>query len=304
MNPGQSTFGKTRADTVNTVNEMVQAYRGTRARVPTGKGTDPDGILPALTIQAYRDPDDGADLGFRCPVKLRWVDGENPGPQDPTLSPDSYQFNQLAFALTPEAGDEAEAIGITKRAIPADSFGPVFVVGVVLCTVNITDAGHGFATLTNSATALLSGDTGPARILWKETEDTGVQTCKVLLNAGSGTITLEGNGVIVRATEDGNPATCFVQGPGLTDTGDPIEVNIFPSPPREDFVEDGYYLAAFDGEDWYAETGPRSKCIEIPDFSETASIDCDTGEIIWGGFINIRVFDTAECPSPPPPPPP
>jgi len=149
-----------------------------------GAGTPSAAVMPTLSILALRDEDDD-DLDELCPVKLRWPDGSDPGPVDPADRPLDYQRRTLAYAVSPGSGDEGEAVGITAEPIPAGRAGKVYTTGVVLCTINVTDTAHAFATLTNSATKLASAAAGPCRILWKTTASTGDQQCLVLLNAGT-----------------------------------------------------------------------------------------------------------------------
>jgi len=172
------------ARTWNGVVQMEDAFR--RGFLGPGGGNQQDvSLLPANTVFALRDEGDD-DLAELCPVKLRQDDGFDPGGIDPTLRPLDSQRRQLFDALSPEAGDEAEAIGITAEPIPAGRVGKVYITGSVECSLNVTDLGHEFATLTASDTNLLSAASGPARILWKESTATGVQRARVLLNAGSG----------------------------------------------------------------------------------------------------------------------
>jgi hypothetical protein len=187
---------------------MILAFKNSRARTPGGLAVDSSGIDPTNTVLAFRKTTD-ADLGIYCPVKLKFTDGDDPGPQNPANFDVAYATTPLVYALSPSGGDEAEAVGISLAEIPAGRFGPVAVSGLVICTVDVTDTAHVFATLTSSSTKLLSGDGGPVRILWKTTDTTGEQVCVVLLNAGSGSLTVAGgfldNVHVVQDIVDGSP---------------------------------------------------------------------------------------------------
>lgn len=187
VNPGDSARNRWRAEKYNTLDEMALAFKQQRAKVNSGFPIGSFGTLPALSVLA-QVPDDDDDIGIRCPVKLILPDGA-PGPLDPNDDPEGVAARPAIFALAPTGGDTAEAVGITKFAIPAGGIGPVYVSGLVLCTVNITDTAHRFATLSSSLTALDSATGGPVRIVWPAPADgTGEQPCLVLLNAGSGSI--------------------------------------------------------------------------------------------------------------------
>lgn len=96
---------------------------------------------------------------------------------------------------------------------------------------------------------------------------------------------------VVRADGDGAAVTAFVQrddgAGGLEDDPDlaSIEVKVFPDPAREDFEEDGYYLAARVGGQWYAETGPKTACQEV-----VTEVECVDGELTVT-TETIRVID-------------
>lgn len=169
---------------INALQEMVLAYKDGRLGV-TGGGVPAKSTAPANYVLAFREEFE-TDLGEFCPVILRQTDNADPVPGiDPTDNTLEYQRRTVIGAYTPVMGDEGEAIGITLEPIAANSIGKVAVAGVVLATVDVTDNGHEFATLTDSETVLASATTGPARILWRETNTTGEQLCWILLGTGA-----------------------------------------------------------------------------------------------------------------------
>lgn len=114
---------------------------------------------------------------------------------------------------------------------------------------------------------------------------------------GAGT----GGGSIIRADAAGSTVTAFVQGDdgagGLEDVGDAITVKKLTAPAREDFEVDGYYIAVQVGGQWYAETGPKTACFTLPDFSSPGVLNCTTDPptIDWADRVSIRVIDRV-CP--------
>ena len=118
----------TRADDWNTLLEVADEHRRTRAGVD-GPGLDRRPRLAAFTAFAFRDPDDD-DLAELCPVKLRFPDGDPYDTIEPSDAPLDWTNQPVFLALTPEAGDEAEAVGITAEPIKAGAIGRVYVAGV------------------------------------------------------------------------------------------------------------------------------------------------------------------------------
>jgi len=90
--------------------------------------------------------------------------------------------------------------------VGAGKYGRACVLGVTVCTVNVTSAYHKFAAAYAGTDKLLSASIGPARVLHKESS-TGEQKCIVLL-----TNVVEGLTKIVRCTS--NTVTSSMQ-PGV-----------------------------------------------------------------------------------------
>jgi hypothetical protein len=168
----------------------------------------------------------------------------------------------------------ADADGVCPVAKPSlDSDPDVFFVGE---NGLAKDGGAGWATMDSPAVAACDpADGAPAN-----GEDWGTAANSFLLRqgktgfravgpagTGAGMVLRRGGGgggVVVRADGSGASVSAFVQGDdgagGLEDVGTAITVKKFTAPAREDFEEDGYYMAVQVGEQWYAETGPKTVC--------------------------------------------
>lgn len=85
-------------------------------------------------------------------------------------------------------GDEPDGdrpFAIATQDIPSGSIDRAQVSGVCVALVNVTDAGHGYASVAASNAVLQSSETGPIQILFKPT-GTGEKICAVLFMSGGG----------------------------------------------------------------------------------------------------------------------
>ncbi len=106
----------------------------------------------------------------------------------------------------------------------------------------------------------MSDTGGPCRILYAD--GTGRQLCVLLLNAGSGTVSITaGDFAIIRADAGGDGVAAYKQVDGADSGGSITAYKL--GADREDFIEDDLYLAMYDGEKWYAETGWLTECVSI-----------------------------------------
>jgi hypothetical protein len=158
------------AETWNAILESARQFRAQGVGRQGGERIDVEQMTPSLTIDVRNDSGstilEWAVLKLSTPLVL------------PSDFPSDAQDSPAFSGVTPTASTDLVAIahhgaatGETVRAT---------VGGVAVCKVNVTNAGHGFASPTTSAAQLLSGATGSFPILWKET-GTGSKMAVVLL---------------------------------------------------------------------------------------------------------------------------
>jgi hypothetical protein len=95
----------------------------------------------------------------------------------------TFQQSPLLDVIVPTASDEFPVIAL-EPIKPNGGIGRVAIGGLAVCTVNVTDAGHEFANLTNGdESKMTSGATGRAEILYKAS-GTGDKTAVVYLPGG------------------------------------------------------------------------------------------------------------------------
>jgi len=108
-----------------------------------------------------------------------------------------------------------------------------------------------------------------------------------------------GGAVVVRADAAGASVSAYVQADdgagGLDDVGAAITVKTFTAPAREDFELNGYYPAVRVGTQWYAETGPKTTCVET---IEPGSLTCTDDGFDYDPQY-LRVFAGPTCEPPP-----
>jgi len=107
---------------------------------------------------------------------------------DPIIDPITYQLvvseRPVFSGITPTATTNAFAVTLEGSASGGICRAVIF--GVACCDVNVTDAGHEYATPTVSDTDVLtSAETGGARILWKDS-GTGTKRALILIGGDSG----------------------------------------------------------------------------------------------------------------------
>lgn len=299
---------KPSASTWNLLLEMVDKYKADRSSPSFANQPSITAVNSTTSILVRRAPDDDPLTQF-SPVVLSWDEGaEGLGADVTATGPAAWMLRPIATAISPSvtAGDSDKMVGIAADTIMPGEIGRVYVSGLCLAKVNINSPSDPAAVL-GGTEALESAETGPVQILQRaSTGGTEPVLCVVLLNAGASSGTADATDHAVRATAAGSSVSCYLQtdtGSGLTDIGDPITVNVFPTPAREDFETNGIYPAFMIGDVWYAETGPLTECIEIPDFSAPGVLNCATSPptIDWADRVQRRVLAKA-CPPPPPPP--
>jgi hypothetical protein len=239
-----------RAETFNVVLDSAKAFaRGRLGKAAdAGKGRD----RSALTVLVKNNT--GVDLDVRSVLKV------SDSPADPTEVPDEFR-NQPVFHGTAPASD-TDFIAVLDEAIPNGEIGRAVVAGTTAVTVDVSDTSHKYAKPISGDTAkLVSSATAAACQLIVRPTAT-VTTCVVQLQSwGTGE---GGGGVVVRADADGSGSvTAYVQedngAGGLQDVGSSITVKSFTNPKRGNFEDDGYYVAVQVGDQWYAETGSRTR---------------------------------------------
>lgn len=103
---------------------------------------------------------------------------------DPLVSAIDYPFELLdlpVFDGTTPASTDEYWVAITQEPIASTEIGKAVLIGFAICTVNVTDVNHWFATTTaGDNTKLTSSYTGTIQIYWKDS-GTGDKTALVLL---------------------------------------------------------------------------------------------------------------------------
>jgi hypothetical protein len=171
--PGQP-LGSLRAATANAWTDAARAVRGLQSVGQRVRSADPN--PPCLTVMIKNDT--GGTLTERSVVQVSFP------LQIPTIYGDDIQRGPWFAGIAPTS--PAGTPAVLLEPIPAGELGRAVIMGVAVVSVDITDAAHTRATLdTGDTAALVSGTSGPATILWRET-GTGVKLCAVLLCCGTG----------------------------------------------------------------------------------------------------------------------
>ena len=159
---------------LNEIVERLNNVPGRQSGRPRGGGGDSS----TLVVNVLNDS--GGDFAERDILKFTTV-GLTVSTAQQMIN---FQDRPLFEVDVPDAADNA--IGIALEPIADGRVGRAVISGVAVCTIDVTDAGHEFAAPTPAdETKMTSGDSGPARILWKDS-GTGDKTAVVLLGSGSG----------------------------------------------------------------------------------------------------------------------
>lgn len=160
-------------------NAMKDAALAEKQRGRQGAGDAPSSARPVSTGKARNN--EASTLEQYAAVALR----------DPIISADDnlveFQKGPTFEAYEAESADVALApqrIGVLLVPLGADAIGAVCLDGVVPCRVDMVNAAHQWARLTEGETYLTSGLVGEAEILWAE-GGTGEQWALVRLGAAA-----------------------------------------------------------------------------------------------------------------------
>jgi len=145
-------------------NKMLDAARANEARqhsVSRTLGTDLRGV-PVLIRN-----DSGSDCGQ---YGILGISGCVFSPAD-----DGFKQRLALTGVTPATGAHEGKFAILAEPIAYQSIGPAIIDGTTICQVNITDASHEYADITDGdAAKLASAKSGPVQIIWSES-GTGVK---------------------------------------------------------------------------------------------------------------------------------
>ena len=166
------------ASTYNAFIDAAQAHRnqqGVRAR--TGRDVAPDGTILVRNDTGV-DQSQFSILGLNGPLF------------EPTNLQAFKNHPRIVKAIAPATGTHDNMFVVLAQPIAAGKMGRAYISGVYLAKVNVTDAGHAYATITDSETGYFtSGASGPVQILWKES-GTGQKWAQIRLggaaNSGNG----------------------------------------------------------------------------------------------------------------------
>jgi hypothetical protein len=162
---------------LGTVNEVLRSVREERNhRNTTGHTAGGEPLTPACRVLVRNDT--GGSLAAFSILTLG----------APIISavdyPHDVRRDPLFPGTTPAAITDISAVTIEPLADGA--IGRAVVMGATVCDIDVTDAGHGYATPKASYnTMLASAASGPARIIWKAT-GTGTKRAVVLIGDGKG----------------------------------------------------------------------------------------------------------------------
>jgi len=148
-----------------TWNGVMDATRAVLAGRPAGLGSALPGVgtplRDAVTILVRNDS--GSDLdplsvvGLGAPVVT------------PTDNETEFRENAALAASVPDADTDAGRFAILLEGIPAGEFGRALLAGVTAVKLQVGDADHRFADVTDGdASKLTTAEAGGAQILWKE----------------------------------------------------------------------------------------------------------------------------------------
>ena len=86
----------------------------------------------------------------------------------PSISLPTFQESDAHSAIAISLGtNPLPRVVITREPIGVGAFGLAVLTGYAKVQINVTNAGHGFATATADATKLTSAENGPIEILWR-----------------------------------------------------------------------------------------------------------------------------------------
>ena len=166
------------ASTYNAFIDAAQAHRNQQgALARTGRDVAPDGTILVRNDTGV-DQSQFAILGLNGPLF------------EPTSLQAFKNHPRIVKAIAPATGTHDNMFVVLAQPIAAGKMGRAYISGVYLAKVNVTDAGHAYATITDSETGYFtSGASGPVQILWKES-GTGQKWAQIRLggvaSSGSG----------------------------------------------------------------------------------------------------------------------
>lgn len=133
----------------------------------------------------------------------------------PTDNEEEFKSNWAVTGSTPAEGDP---FVVLSEPIAASKIGRAWISGAVIVKVNVTDADHDHADSAASTASLESAESGPVRILWKES-GTGTKWAIVLIGGGGAGGSLPPGGLIYQVLQkfsgnDGDAGWDYVRAHG------------------------------------------------------------------------------------------
>lgn len=151
----------------------AQEWEGGR-QIASGQGIDASGATPSLAVMVRNDTGAALTTGQIVEISTPLIAS--------ATSPLGVNQSPFFAAITPTG--TSVIIGVVAEPIPSSSYGRAVVTGVVVAEVNMTSAGHTYASPTATVARLTSSaSAGYARIVYTP-GGTGNLTCIVLLGAG------------------------------------------------------------------------------------------------------------------------
>lgn len=160
------------------LNEMAAVVNATRAngRGPTSKPSD-----AGSTFIVVRN-DTGAALEFGSVLAITGV----PNEPDTATKLDLFKYggNALVTVDIPTSADAGKFV-VLQEPCPIDGYARAVISGPAKVQINVTDAAHGFADVTDGDETLLTSGTTGVPILYKQS-GTGTKWAIVNIGGGSG----------------------------------------------------------------------------------------------------------------------
>lgn len=157
-------------------NSFVDAARAHRRAFGTGAAQDQaTGLDGRQTVVLVKNTT-GSDVGL---LSVLGIGGVQIDPNGSDAAKFEFLRRPVLTGVAPAEGTHDTAFVILLEPIANNEFGRAVIAGCTPAIVNVTDADHGYAVITDAdPSTLTSAPTGPCRILWKPA---GTGTGKICL---------------------------------------------------------------------------------------------------------------------------
>jgi len=209
------------ASTYNAFVDAAQAHRnrqGIQSR--TGRDVAPDGTILVRNDTGV-DQSQFAILGLSGPLF------------EPTNLQAFKNHPRIVKGIAPATGTHDNKFVVLAQPIAAGKMGRAIISGVYLAKVNVTNADHDYATITNAQTGYFtSAASGPVQILWKET-GTGEKWAQIIVRGTASGGANRRAKTQEAGQSDGKVSVKLLDAAG-TETGSAFDVYAFPDKATND----------------------------------------------------------------------